>query len=72
MNKFLLLVPLLGMGLTSCDTMRAMQNNRQAIDCSTQAICENIRAIEEANQAIEENRIELERINESLKNVGEG
>lgn len=71
MKKYLFLLPLLGMGLSSCDTIRAMERNRQAIDCSTRSICENIRAIEEANRAIDQNRRQLEEINASLKSVGE-
>jgi hypothetical protein len=64
--NFLLLL-IIGASFTSCDTMKAMQNNRQAIECSTQAICENIQAIQDANRAIEENKRQLDAINETLK-----
>ena len=68
--KYLLLVPVLLATLSSCSTMNAMDRNRQAIDCSTQAICDNIRAVQEANESIEENRRQIEAINNSLKEMG--
>lgn len=71
MSKALLLaLPVLAGCLTSCDTIKVLQENKRAVECSTYAICENIRAIEEANAAIEENRTQLQAINESLKSAG--
>lgn len=73
MNKILLIFPVLGMALSGCavnETLRTMQCNQQAIDMSTQAICENIQAIEDANRKIDENRRQLEQINEALQHMG--
>jgi len=74
MIKNLGLIALIGVALSGCavqNTMRAMECNKQAVEMSTQAICENIRAIEEANEKIAENRRHLEAINEHLQNVGQ-
>ncbi len=73
MKKLFLLIPAIGACLSGCavqQTMRALECNRQAVEMSTQSICENVRAIEEANLKIEENRRQLEAINEALQNVG--
>lgn len=72
MKSLFLAVPALGLLLSGCvidESISLMEQNRQAIECSTQAICENVRAIEEANAKIEENRRQLERINQTLSGV---
>jgi methyl-accepting chemotaxis protein len=70
MNKFFLIFSMTGL-LSSCnmvnETISAMQNNRDAIEMSTQAIQENAQAVEEANRAIQENKRQLDAINETLK-----
>lgn len=65
-----LLLALMAMTLSGCSMINALQCNREAIEMSTQAICENIQAIEEANAGIEENKRQLERINEVLSGMG--
>lgn len=74
-NRFNLLLLGISATVTSCgginETFRALEENRQAIDCSTCAIEENIRAIEEANRGIEENRRQLDAINAALKKASE-
>jgi methyl-accepting chemotaxis protein len=58
------------LSLSSCgiqETFRAMEENRQAIEMSTNAINENIQAIQEANRGIAENRRQLEEINKALQ-----
>ena len=75
MKKQLLLIPLISISLSSCntinETMNAMQRNREAIDTSTCVIMENSQAIEEANKGIEENRRQLDAINKTLKKASE-
>lgn len=65
---FLLAIPFLG--LTSCSsinqTFEALQNNRMAIEYSTNVINENAQAIQRATVSIENNRQELEKINQTL------
>lgn len=72
----LLILTAAGTCLAGCskinDTMAALECNRQAIEMSTQAICENAAAIEEANRGIAENRRQLEEINKTLKKASEG
>lgn len=69
--KKLLLIPLLGMSLSSCNmiqqTMWSLERNREAIDYSTQVINENAQAIEQANRGIEENQRQLNAINKALE-----
>lgn len=71
MKKHLLLIPLMGISLSSCNTinesMRALEENRQAVELSTWAIQENIQAIDDANRSIEENRRQLDEINKTLQ-----
>ncbi len=73
--KKLLLIPLMGISLTSCgginDSMRALEENRQAIDMSTAAIEENRLAVEAANRSIAENKRQLDSINKALQKAGE-
>ena len=63
------------LGLCSCgqinESMQALECNRQAVDMSTQVICENIQAIQQANQSIEANRRQLDEINSTLKKASE-
>lgn len=67
---------ILGVMASGCgmlnETFRAMEDNRQAIDMSTMAICENAQAVEEASRSIEENRRQLDAINATLKKAQEG
>lgn len=62
---------LASLSLCSCgsiqETFRAMEENRQAIEMSTNAINENVQAIQEANRGIAENRRQLEEINKTLQ-----
>ena len=75
MKNLLLLIPVLGIALSSCgqinESMRALEDNRIAIDMSTDAIDENRQAIEEANKGIAENRRQLDEINKTLKKAAE-
>lgn len=75
MKKLLVILPVIGIALTSCgainESMRALEDNRRAIDMSTQAIEENRQAIEDANRGIEENRRQLDAINQTLKKASE-
>jgi len=75
MKKELLLSLITGSALSGCtminETFDALECNRQAIEMSTQAICENIQAIEEANRSIEANRIQIDKINSTLKKASE-
>ena len=73
MKKFVFLIPAAGILLSGCqlinDTMNGLDNNRQQIEWSTQAINENADAIEQANQTISENRRQLDAINAVLDKV---
>lgn len=75
MKKQLFLIIMSGLGLGSCtkidETMRILEENRIAIECSTQAIYENAQAIEQANNSIQENRQKIEEINVALKKASE-
>lgn len=75
MKKTFLLTPILVAIVSGCggmqETFRALEENREAIDCSTEAILENQRAVQEANRSIAENRRQLDAINKSLKKASE-
>lgn len=75
MKKQLLLLPLLGISLTSCgainETFQALECNRQAVEASTCAIYENAQAVEQSNMSIDENRRQLDAINKTLKEASE-
>lgn len=75
MKKFMYLLPAIVIFLPSCNTinqtMDALEQNRQAVEMSTQAINENVEAVEAANRSIEENRRQLDAINATLKKAGE-
>ena len=75
MRSHLFVLIALGCSLSSCskiyETMDTLENNRMAVDVSTQTIMENTRAIEDSNRTIEENRRQLEKINAALKKAGE-
>lgn len=75
MKKTLLLIPALGAFLSGCsgiqETFRALEENREAIDCSTQAVWENQQAVQEANRSIAENRRQLDVINKTLQKASE-
>jgi hypothetical protein len=68
-------LPIMGLLLGGCgainQTMRALEENRQAIEQSTTAIEENKQAIQDANRFIAENRQEIEVINRTLKKASE-
>ncbi len=72
MKKQLLLLPVLGIGLSGCalnDAMEAMRCNTATINESTWVISENSQAIEEANIRIEENRRQIEAVNKRLQEM---
>jgi methyl-accepting chemotaxis protein len=73
--KQLFTIAAVGLGLTSCSginqTMQSLEENRAAIDYSTQVVYENVQAIQEANRAVQENRRELEQINQQLRQATE-
>lgn len=75
MQKGFLVFAAFPLALSSCgiinETFDALECNRQAIEMSTEAICENIQAIEAANRSIEENRRQLDAINAELRKAGE-
>jgi hypothetical protein len=71
--KKLLLVPLFGMALSSCniidDNISALEYNQEQIQASTVAIRENAQAVSAANVGIDQNRRELEQINQTLEKI---
>jgi len=73
MKRMLLLLPMVGLSLTSCSmvnqTMNSLECNQQAVDASTQAINQNAYAIEMANRNIEDNIRQLNAMNETLNKV---
>jgi uncharacterized protein YcfL len=71
MRNFVFLAPIIAFTCSGCDVMNAMRCNQQAIEMSTQAICENVRAVEAANRQIDENTQHLSEINEKLKSMSD-
>ena len=71
MYRSLMILPLLGVSLSSCSMIDSLKRNQEAIDCSTCTIYENIEAIEIANSRIYENSQKLTQINAVLEKAGE-
>lgn len=72
MKKGLLLIPTLLTIVTSCgavqmldDTTDAINQNREAVEMSTQVIYQNANTIQGSNRAIDENRRRLEELSKS-------
>lgn len=76
MKQHYLLLPIVLISLTSCSTVRRMNDlinqssysidaNRQAIDRSTEVINQNARVVDESTKAIEENKRHLEALSSS-------
>lgn len=74
MKKCVLMLPIIGLLVSGCgirETMKNLEDNKQAIQRSTAVINQNIQAIDDANKKIDENRRQLEEINKVLKDSGE-
>lgn len=75
MKRTLLWIPALGFLFSGCsgiqETFRALEENRQAVNASTQAIWDNQMAVQEANRSIAANRQAIDASSQAIWENGQ-